>query len=436
MRLNFMTTVTQDFLDLADVLLSAPVRERIWSKVCQDLQEYFIKRAVSTPAWPRSTSNVETFVASWLPPGNYTLNELQDRFAPRHQDDPRTPDPMYQIIASRTIETVSGMLKTLLILPEQEELVKAVAAEGVDMDTLHEKVLLTLGQPLCTQIAKEVGSTDIVLNPDYLRDAGLRRVLAEVAAAQERQHEQRSRHASRERYVQLLKDWQNYSGDAYGVRIETDSELAKELAEWLATLTVADAAIFLTHHNVSAELAAGQGMAPELREALANPDTLSIPAPYPKVYTELRQLISTIMAIRGYRRLTVTTNDEKFVRIDIDQFNRIGIDELHMGYFVNLLLTGLLAGAGVMVRAFQAETINVFSPEKGAFTQIALKNMYGALLDQKSVKGLTARQVLGAMTRDPKTGETIPREASIRCLDWPTMAGTSAAGAASGPSPQ
>ena len=415
-----MTTSTLDFAPLAALFRSPSIREKLWSKTCQDLHEYFITCAVTAPAWPDSSIKVERATAGWILPGEYSLFELQDRFAPRYLDNPQMPDPVYQVVAAKTIEALSGMLRALLLMPAQAQILEQASHEGLALGTLHQRVLSSIGPALCQELAAEVGSARVQLSPDYLRDAGERRIINEIVVAQEEKHRQRNAHASKERYGQLLKRWVTSSGDIHGVHIATGSELADDLIDWLQTLDASDAAIFLANHNPSARSAAEYGMSPALYATIANVELALVPPSDPKIYARVRGLIGTLLSITGYRRITLTWPDNTYARIDIDQFNRVGSAEVHVAHLVEALLKGLKTQAGIMVRAWQAESINVFVPEKGGFAQVSVKHMYGALLEQGQVVGLSSRQVLGAMTKSSGTGEAVPREPSIRCLDWPS----------------
>lgn len=415
-----MTTSNFDFTGLAVLFRSPAIRERLWSKTCQDLHEYFINCAVTAPAWPLSSTRPERITAGWLIPEEYTLAELQDRFAPRYKEAAHIPDPDYQIIAAKTIEAVSGMLRTALLMPEHAALVTEASGRGLDLSALHQEALAAIGGALCSELVAEINLARVRIAPDYLRDAGERRLLNGAILAQERQHRQRTAHASKERYAQLLKRWQTSSGDLHGVHIATGSELADDLIDWLQTLDAVDAAVFLTNHNRSAWTAAQHGMSPALFESIVSAEMTLVPAPYPKFYARLRSLLATLLSITGYRRITLTSPEGSYSRVDIDQFNRVGTDETHVGYLVNMLLTALMSRGGIMVRAYQADTLNVFIPEKGGFAKVGVKHMYGALLEHGQVVGLSARQVLNAMTKNSETGGEVARESSVRCFDWPS----------------
>lgn len=423
-----MTTTNFDFTDLAALFHGPAIRERLWSKTCQDLHEYFINCAVTAPAWPLSSTRPERATAGWLLPGEYTLAELQDRFAPRYKDVNHLPDPDFQVIAAKTIEAVSGMLRAVLLMPEHAALVAEALARGLNFSALHQLAFAEVGGPLCSELVAEIGLARVGIAPDYLRDAGERRLLNEVILAQERQHRQRTAHASKERYEQLLKRWQTSSGDLHSVHIATGSELADDLIDWLQTLDAVDASVFLANHNRSAWTAAQYGMSPALFESIVSAEMTLVPPPYPKFYARLRSLLTTLLSITGYRRITLTSPDGSFSRVDLDQFNRVGTDETHVGYLVNMLLTALMSRGGIMIRAYQADTLNVFIPEKGGFAKVGVKHMYGALLEHGQVVGLSARQVSSAMTKNSETGGEVARESSVRCFDWPSGPRWSSAG--------
>jgi hypothetical protein len=424
-----MITATNEFSRLTALLTSAPVRERLWAKTCQDLQLFFINAAVAGPAWPLSHADLgAAMTQGWLLPGNYRLDELQDRFAPRYGGNARVPDPDYQVIAATAIEAISGTLRAMLTLPEHDALVALARADGLDFTGLHQQVLAVLGGPLAAWLALQASGSQVLVTADYLREAGRRRVLSAVAHAQERQHLSRSAHANRERYARLLKRWQALSGDLHGGYIFAGSERAGELVAWLKTLPPVDATVFLSHHHPSARTAASEGDLAAWCTALANAPLPVVSAPNPQVYERLRSLFNTLLDIPGYRRITVTADNDKCVRVDIDQFNRVGSLDTHMDFFVNLLLTGLQSRAAIMVRAFQSDTFNVFIPQRGAYSKVGVKHMYGVLLDDGEVRGLSAQAVRRALAKNNPDGERAPLEPSLRCFNWPAAAFANRAG--------
>ena len=416
-----MSTATLEYSAFAEELYSVPMRARILAKVVEALTNYFTLRAAAMPAWPVNYAGDPPTVAAWLAPGRYTLEHLQAAFAPRYKGNRRVPDPAFQIVAATVIETVSGMVKTLLILPEQDGLRESAEEEGTSVEELQQLVMGNLGTEFCTYLVSAALEYEVALDAGAIASAATRGILAEVTNAQERQHYNQAIRADQEKYGRLLKKWRTVSGDIYSRHITIDSPLAEELATWLQTLSPADASVFLRLHNASAKIAAGHILSPELIGAIAEASEPTGPAPYPGVYNTLRETIAAILTIPGYRRITVTTAEDKFVRIDIDTLNRVGLEEPHKGYLVNLLLTGLISHAGVMVRALQDEKINVFRDEESRFVEMPVKFLYGILLDHGRTEGMTAERVEISHRTDPTTGDLVPREPSLRCMPWPTL---------------
>lgn len=415
-------THTTDFSGIADLLLAHPLRGRLRVNITADLQRYFLNLAVATPAWPRSDLAREPVACGWLQPGQYTIAELKDRFAPRHLDNALVPSPEYQIIAARTIEAVSAQLHTLLLQPDQEMLVLEAQERGETFAELHQRVLGVIGAQVCRALVADIEEMGILLpfTAAALREAGRRRILEGIVRKQEQQQCVRSAHANKERYLQLLKRWQTKSGDVHEVHIEVESERAADLIDWLRTLSPAEAAIFLYHHHESARAVAELELAPAELSSIDNADLPIAPAPNTTIYAQLKSLLGAILQMPGYRRITVTMNDEMPRCMDIDQCHRVGTQEASLEQLIILLFKGLVSRAGLLVRAYPDEVLNVFVPEKGAFIPTHVRYMYGALLEDGSIFGFPAAAVEESASRTAQLAGEV-REPSLHCADWPGL---------------
>ncbi len=81
-----------------------------------------------------------------------------------------------------------------------------------------------------------------------------------------------------------------------------------------------------------------------------------------------------------------------------------------------------------MVRAFQSDAFNVFIPQRGAFSKVGVKHMYGALLEGGKVHGLSSQAVRAAVAKNNPEGEQASREPSLLCFNWPGAAPAPRAG--------
>lgn len=408
-----------DFSRLAEHLHPAPLRERLRSKAIQALLEYFIIRAATSPVTGLGSES-EPQALAWLRPGVYPLGELQERFAPRFTNNRKAVGSESQIIAVTVQDVIASEIKTLIVLPEQDSLRERAQAQGLTEITLQQAAVAAVGRTPGRRLIHEITTAFVRLEAADICAAGKRRSLAEVISRQEQHQSQRSQQALTAHYLKLRGQWHNFFGEASTGHIAPSSAAAKSLVLWLLTLSPEDASLFLSGHHASARMVANLGLPAKFLDALNNAISPVAPSLPSAVYGKLHQLLGTIMDIKGLRRVTISTHTDDFIRIDIDPCNRIGAQEAHLPHFVQLLLTGLVSSAGVMVRAYQDESINIFVPEEGKFKARTVKHLQGALLESGAYHGLTSAQVYGAHTHSTLDGSLVAREPSMRCLDWPT----------------
>jgi hypothetical protein len=414
-------TAALNIISLADHFMSESILKHLWTKVCQDLQEYFINRAVATQAWPHRAHLVEQAVTQgWILEGTYTLAELQERFAPRHLGNPRIADPNYQVIAATVIEAVSGHLRALLATPEYADLAASTDL-GADLNQIHQRILGRL-QRVCQLLVKEVASTEVPLSETSLRDAGRRRVFEATVELQEELLLQRANEARRARYKQLLKGWQTFSGDIHDTHIGTGTPMAHVLRAWLMTLSAQDAAAFLACHHPSARTAAQLALPENFWLAVTNAEAPVITAQVPRDYAQLQRFVDTVLGMPGYRRITVTKDNSDPVVVNVDLYQRVGSDESGLKKFLHLILSSLRGRAGIIVRAFQTSTVNVFVPESNSFSQTSVHHLFGALLENGQVWGFSAKAVEEHLSKS--VNQAIPRhkQPALRYFDWPDKA--------------
>lgn len=414
-------TAALTIINLADHFMSEQVLKHLWTKACQDLQEHFINRAVAEQVWPHNAHLVEqTVTRGWILEGSYLLEELQERFAPRHEGNPHIPDPNYQIIAAKVIEAVSGHLRALLATPEYEDL--ATCADlGADLNQIHQRILARL-QPVCQLLVREVASTEVPLAENTLRDAGRRRVFEAVVELQEELLLQRATEAQKARYKQLLKGWQTFSGDIHDTHIGTATPMAHVLRAWLLTLSVQDAAAFLAHHNPSARSAAQYNLPEEFWLAVKAAEMPVITGQLPGNYAQLHRFVDSVMGMSGYRRITFTQMSGENTVVNIDLYQRVGSDESSLKKFLHLVLQGLQGRAGVIVRAIQSTSVNVFVTETNSFSQTSVHHIFGALLENGKVWGFNRTEVERHVGKS--VDESVPRHKrpTMSYFDWPDKA--------------
>lgn len=411
-------TAALSIINLADHFMSKQVLKHLWTKCCQDLQEYFINRAVATQAWPyRVPADEQRVAQGWILEGSYSLTELQERFAPRHLNNPRIPDPSYQVIASSVIEAVSGHLRALLAMPEYEVLT-ATADLGADFNQVHQQLLAKL-QPVCQLLVREVASTEVPLTESTMRDAGRRRVFEAVVELQEELILQRANEARQTRYKHLLKGWQTFSGDIHDTHIGTGTPMAHVLRAWMQTLSAQDAAIFLACYNPSARNAAKLTLPEDFWLAIMAVEAPVVSTQLPRSYTQLRRLVDAILSMPGYRRITMTKTSGEAVVINVDLYQRVGSEESSLKKFLHLILEGLRSRAGIVVRAYQTSSVNVFVPETNSFSQTSVQHLFGAYLENGQVGGFTKEAIEKHISKSMDADVPRHKQPTLRYFDWP-----------------
>jgi hypothetical protein len=414
-------TAALNIINLADHFMSEQILKQLWTKACQDLQEHFINRAVAEQVWPHRAHLVEQAVTQgWILEGSYMLEELQERFAPRHDGNPRIPDPNYQIIASKVIEAVSGYLRTLLMTPQYEDLATSQDL-GADLNQVHQRILASL-RPVCELLVREVASTEVPLSEESLRDAGHRRVFEAVIELQEELLLQRATEGQLARYKQLLKGWQTFSGDIHDTHIGTGTPMANLLCAWLLTLSAPDAAAFLAHHNPSARSAAQYSLPEDFWLAVKSAEAPVVTAQLPTHYAQLQRFVDAVMGMPGYRRITFTKMSGENVVVNVDLYQRVGSNEASLKKFLHLVLQCLRGRAGVLVRAIQTTCVNVFVAETNSFSQTSVHHIFGGLLEHGKVWGFTHKEVEQHVTKSIDAAVPRHNQPALRYFDWPDKA--------------
>lgn len=405
---------------LEDVLATPEVQERLLAKIRVELQGIFLSEAARCTAWPHSAIPSETAVSSaWLPPGAYSFGELENRLAPRLMSTYNVPDPRYRVCETAVESSVLSLIKTLLLLEEQDALRAQAAAQNVSDDELVNVCLELVGTPVIEQLVAAVRDMTAELTAEGLKDTARRHALSEAAELAEQHHMKRCLMANQARYEKLRLQWLKVAGDRGTSRLNLKSPLLPTFYEWLQTLAIEDAAIFLYMHDMSKGVSAGKGLPQAFVEKLANVTMPDVPVEPSPIYGRLRTFLDEMLSISGLRMLTITTSTSEFIRFDIDRYNRVGNDERHLGVLLDSLYNGFVTQAGVMVRAIQGPTVSVYQAEKATFATVPAKHLYGALLRNRRATGMNARQVEYAHTHDMVTGKPVTRQASVIPQNWP-----------------
>jgi hypothetical protein len=128
------------------------------------------------------------------------------------------------------------------------------------------------------------------------------------------------------------------------------------------------------------------------------------------------QLFDQIMALKGFRQVTVATSYLGARTYDVSEDGVIGYDAALREPLLEHLEEAVDNGGGVLVREFQAEKILVMMPV-GA-RMLPVKHIFGVRAGQGRWTGLSSEDMRAAHMTDCKTGKALELEKGVRFLDW------------------
>lgn len=128
------------------------------------------------------------------------------------------------------------------------------------------------------------------------------------------------------------------------------------------------------------------------------------------------QLFDQIMALKGFRQVTVATYYLGARTYDVSEDGVIGYDAAHRDTLLEHLQEAVENGGGVVVRQFQAEKVLVRMPVGPRM--LPVKHVFGVRADQGRWTGLSSQDIRAAHAKDSETGNALELEEAVRFLDW------------------
>jgi hypothetical protein len=128
------------------------------------------------------------------------------------------------------------------------------------------------------------------------------------------------------------------------------------------------------------------------------------------------QLFEQILALQGFRQVTVMTSCLGAGTYDVSENGAIGYDAAHRDSLLEHLQEAVENAGGVDVRQFQAEKILVMMPVGPRL--VPIKHVFGVRAGQGRWTGLSSEDIRAAHMTDPVTGKALKLENAVRFLDW------------------
>jgi hypothetical protein len=127
-------------------------------------------------------------------------------------------------------------------------------------------------------------------------------------------------------------------------------------------------------------------------------------------------LFDQIMALKGFRQVTVATAYLGARTYDVSEEGVIGYDVAHRDSFLEHLQEALENGGGIVVRQFQAEKVVVMMHVGPRL--LPVKHIFGVRAGEGRWTGLSSEDVRAAHSTDCETGNVLQLEKTVRFLDW------------------
>lgn len=128
------------------------------------------------------------------------------------------------------------------------------------------------------------------------------------------------------------------------------------------------------------------------------------------------KLFGQLMALRGFRQVTVATSYLGARKYDVSEDGVIGYDAAHRDALLEHIEEAVDNGGAVVVRQFQAERILVMMPAGSRLRPVT--HVFGAHAGQGRWTGLSSEDMRTAHETDCDTGEPLEPEKTVRFLDW------------------
>jgi hypothetical protein len=128
------------------------------------------------------------------------------------------------------------------------------------------------------------------------------------------------------------------------------------------------------------------------------------------------QLFDQIMALKGFRQVTVATSYLGTRTYDVSEDGVIGYVAAHRDSLLEHLQEAVDNVGGVVVRQFQAEKGLVMMPVGPRL--LPIKHIFGVRAGQGRWTGLSSEDVRAAHMTDSVTGKALKSEKGVRFLSW------------------
>jgi hypothetical protein len=128
------------------------------------------------------------------------------------------------------------------------------------------------------------------------------------------------------------------------------------------------------------------------------------------------QLFDQIMALKGFRQVTVATSYLGARTYDVSEDGVIGYGAAHRDSLLEHLQEAVENGGGVVVRQFWAEKVLVMMPVGPRL--LPVKHVFGVRADHGRWTGLSSEDIRAAHATDSETGNALQFEEAVRFLDW------------------
>jgi hypothetical protein len=128
------------------------------------------------------------------------------------------------------------------------------------------------------------------------------------------------------------------------------------------------------------------------------------------------QLFDQIMALNGFRQVTVATSYLGARTYDVSEDGVIGYHAADRDSLLEHLQEAVENVGGVVVRQFQAEKVLVTMPVGPRL--LPIKHVFGVRADRGRCAGLSSEDVRAAHMTDSVTGKALKPEKGVRFLDW------------------
>jgi len=128
------------------------------------------------------------------------------------------------------------------------------------------------------------------------------------------------------------------------------------------------------------------------------------------------KLFGQIMALKGFRQVTVATSSLGARTYDVSEQGVVGYAPAHRDLLLEHLQEAIENVGGIVVRQFRAEKQFVMMP--AGIRLVPVKHVFGALAGRGRWRGLSSEEMRTADATDFETGKALEPAKATRFLDW------------------